>query len=133
MARDLTVVLPDRPGALAELAEAFAEAGIGLLSACGYRARPGETWGILHVLVEDGDAAIKVAEEAGFQISASQEVLLIDVEDRLGALAEIARKLSDDGTNVDLLYLTPRMQLVVGTDDLKEGREGVKTVDARYP
>lgn len=132
MARNLTIVLPDRLGALASAAEALAAAGINIEGACGFRARPGETWGTFHVLVEDGGAARAAVEGAGFQVVDDREVLVVDVEDRVGELARIARQLADEGQNMDLLYLTPTMKLVVGLDSLRTAREGVNMMNSTY-
>jgi hypothetical protein len=50
MPRDLTVVLEDRPGALAQLGRVLGEAGITIDGACGF-VSGGK--GVLHLLVED--------------------------------------------------------------------------------
>ena len=51
-----------------------------------------------------------------------REVLVVDVDDRAGALGEIARKLSDAGVNIELFYLATTTRLVIGVDDLKKAR-----------
>ena len=121
MATDLTIILDDRPGTIAEAAEAIAEAGINLLGVCGF---PSGGVGVMHVLVDDGDAdgARKAAEDAGFEVRASREVLVTDIEDRPGALAEAARSIADEDINVDLLYLATDTRLVLGPDDLDAAR-----------
>ncbi len=50
MATDLTVILEDRPGTLADVGEALGEAGINIDGMCGF---PCEGRGRLHVLVDD--------------------------------------------------------------------------------
>ncbi len=54
MAKDLTVVLENRPGTLAELGEALGKAGINVDGMCGF---PCEGRGVIHILVEDAGAA----------------------------------------------------------------------------
>ena len=54
MARDLTVFMTDQPGRLADLGEALGRAGINIKGGCGF---PCEGRGVVHVLVEDPDAA----------------------------------------------------------------------------
>ena len=132
MAVDLTIILPDRPGALAQVARAIADAGININAASTFRARPGEMWGTFHILVEDGTKAREVAEAAGAQVSEEREVLVIEVEDRVGSLADIAENLQSEGHNLDLIYLAPGNRLVIGTDDLHRAKVGINTMQAHY-
>lgn len=130
MSVNLTIVLPDRPGALADLTEAIAAEGINLRGGCGFP-RPGETWGVFHILVDDAERARELIEARGFEITAENEVMTVQIEDRPGALAEIARKLADEGRNIDLLYLGPDMTLVLGLEDLRKNRPGVNIMDVQ--
>jgi hypothetical protein len=119
MAKDLVVVLEDRPGTLAELGEALGKAGINIDGLCGF---PCEGRGTVHILVEDPAAARRALEDAGLEVGPEREVLLLDAEDRPGMLGEIARKMAGAGVNIDLLYKATRTRLVVGVDDLETAR-----------
>ena len=55
MSTDLTVVLQDRPGELARLGQATGEAGVNIQGMCAFT---GEGRGIIHVLVDDAQAAV---------------------------------------------------------------------------
>jgi len=52
MARDLTVVLQDRPGELARLGQATGQAGLNIQGMC---AITGEGKGVIHLLFDDND------------------------------------------------------------------------------
>ncbi|MGH2787112.1 MAG: ACT domain-containing protein [Actinomycetota bacterium] len=132
MAFDLRIVVPNRPGAAAELLEALAAAGINIEGACG-DLRRGERWGYVHVLVDDQVRASEVVERAGFEVTDQYEVELIDIENRPGAMAEIVRSFAARGTNIDVLYVAAADRLVVGTEDKRPQRRGIKMPDARYP
>ena len=119
MARDLTVVLENRPGTLADLGEALAQAGVNIDGMCGF---PCEGSGIIHILVQDANAARQALEEAGLRVGVERDVILYDAEDRPGMLGEIARKLADAGVNVDLIYKATQTKLVIGGDDLKKAQ-----------
>ena len=119
MAKDLTVILADRPGTLADVGETLGKAGINIDGMCGF---PCEGRGVLHVLVEDGAGARRVLEEGGMEVSGEREVLVLEVEDRPGAFGEIARKIANAGVNVDLGYLATRTRLVIGADDLEKAQ-----------
>ena len=119
MATDLTVILEDRPGTLADLGEAAGAAGVNLDGICGV---PSEGRAMVHVLVEDPAAARSAFEEAGLQVEAEREVLVLDIEDRPGALGQIARQAAAGGANIELVYLTAGGRLVVGADNLEAAR-----------
>ena len=122
MAKDLTVVLQDRPGELARLGQATGEAGVNILGMCAFT---GEGRGIIHILVDDAKAtaATQALEEAGMGVADEREVLVIDVEDRPGTLGELARSLGEASVNIELAYTTfGGVKLVIATDDLDSAR-----------
>jgi hypothetical protein len=116
---DIAVELENRPGTIAELGEAAANAGINLDGICGF---PSEGIGVIHVLVDDPAAARDAFTEAGITVRDEREVLVADVTDRPGELAELTRRLADGGVNVDLIYLATDTRLVLGVDDLDGAR-----------
>jgi hypothetical protein len=122
MAKDLTVVLEDRPGTLAELGEALGKAGINIDGLCGL---PCEGKGIIHILVEDPAGARRALEDAGLEVSTEREVLLLEAEDRPGSLGEVARRMASSGVNIDFVYKATRTKLVIGVDDLERARGAV--------
>jgi hypothetical protein len=122
MATDLTVVLQDRPGELAQLGDAMGRAGVNIK---GLAAFTGEGRGIIHLLFDDAQAgdARRALEDAGMDVADTREVLVIDVEDRPGTLGELARRLGEAGVNIELAYTTfGGVKLVVATDDLESAR-----------
>jgi hypothetical protein len=119
MAKDLTVILADRPGTLADVGETLGKAGINVDGMCGF---PCEGKGVLHILVEDGASARRVLEEGGMEVSGEREVLVLEVEDRPGTFGEITRKIANAGVNVDLCYLATKTRIVIGADDLEKAR-----------
>jgi hypothetical protein len=119
MAKDLTISLEDRPGILAELGEALGGAGINIEGFCGYRS--GGT-GIVHLLVDDATAARRALEGAGFAVEDEREVIVVDVEDRPGALGVVARRIAGADVSLDLAYLGTNTRIVVGAEDLEQLR-----------
>ena len=118
MSTDLTVVLQDRPGELARLGQATGEAGINIQGMCAFT---GEGRGIIHILVDDAQAAVakQALEDAGMGVADQREVMVIDVEDRPGTLGELARSLAEASVNIELAYTTfGGVKLVIATDDV---------------
>ena len=122
MAKDLTVILKDRPGELARLGGAIGEAGVNIDGMC---ALTGEGGGVIHILLADGAAARAraVLERAGMGVADEREVLVVDVDDRPGTLGELARTLGEANVNIELAYTTfGGVKLVIATDDLDSAR-----------
>jgi hypothetical protein len=122
MPTDLTVVLSDKPGQLATLGGATGAAGVNIDGMCAFT---GEGRGIIHVLVSDSkvDRAVAALEDAGMGVADRRQVLVVDIEDRPGSLAEVARELADAGVNIELLYSTfGGVKLVIATDDMASAR-----------
>lgn len=122
MATDLTVILENRPGTLAQAAEALGSAGINIDGSCGF---PCEGVGIFHILVQDGAAGRSALEGAGLKIRAEREVLVLDIEDKPGALGETCRRIADAGANIDLQYLATNTRVVIGADDIEKARGAI--------
>ena len=119
MAKDLTVMLEDRPGTLADMGEALGKAGINIDGWCGI---PCAGRGVIHVLVEDAEGARRALEGGGIEVSGEREVLVLEVDDRPGVFGDIARKISDAGVNIDFGYLATRTRLVLGTADVEKAQ-----------
>ena len=120
MATDLTVILRNVPGTIADLGEAAGKAGVNLLGGCGFECG-GE--GVMHVVVEGDSSAARTAfEQAGMEVRGEREVLVIDVEDTAGGLGRATRRYAEAGINVDLVYLTGDGRLVIGPDDVEQAR-----------
>ena len=119
MATDLTVILRNVPGTIADLGEAAGNAGVNLLGGCGFEVS-GE--GVMHVAVEDAAGARRAFEDGGMEVRAEREVLVVDVNDAPGGLGQVMRRYADAGVNIDLVYITADGRLVIGPDDVERAR-----------
>jgi len=119
MSKDLTLILEDRPGSLAKMGEALGKAGINIDGVCGVTV---EGKGLIHVLVQDPVKARRALEANGIEVAGELDVLVLDVEDRPGVLANIARRLASADVNIQLIYLATSTRLVLGVNDLEKAR-----------
>jgi len=122
MYKDLTVLLENRPGTLAGMGEALGKAGINMGGVCGVVSAGAPS---VHILVEDAAGARQALEASGFHVTAERDVLVLEIEDRPGALGAIARRMADAGVNIDLVYVATGTRLVIGTDDLEKAQSAV--------
>jgi hypothetical protein len=120
MPKDLTVIMEDRPGKLADLGEATGRAGINIDGLC---AVVGDGKGFIHILVQDAASARKALEEAGIDVADEREAVIVDLHDKPGAMGEIARDLADAGVNIDVAYtIFSGVRLVILTEDVEKAR-----------
>lgn len=123
MAKDLLVVLEDRPGTLAEMGEVLGEAGINIEGMCAVTYK-GE--GAVHILVEDPAEAKKALSAKGVDVASEQDVLVVDIVDKPGELGRKARALATAGVNIELVYLAGGSRLVLGVDDMESANKALK-------
>lgn len=120
MYKDFVLIPDDQPGVLARLGEACESAGINIE---GVSAFTGEGKGVVHVLVPDADAALSALSDAGLDVRAARDVLVVDCPDSPGAMGRICRRLADAGLNIQQAYLATQNRLVVAVDDIDRARE----------
>jgi hypothetical protein len=72
--------------------------------------------------VQDATSAFEALESAGIKIAEEQEVIVLDIKDRPGALGEVVHKLGAAKINLETAYLATNTRLVLGADNLAEAR-----------
>jgi hypothetical protein len=115
MAVDLVIDIENTPGALAQVAAAISDAGVNIAAATCVGA--GE-WAELHILVPHAEAAKHSLAISHVAVTREREVVVVDVEDRPGVLADLTRKIARAGVNLDLVYVATRNRVVFGAADL---------------
>src|SRR5205807_8651211 len=99
MAVDLVIDIENAPGALAEVAAAISDAGVNIAAAtCIGSGQQAE----LHILVKHAEAAKHSLAISHLAVTREREVVVVDVEDRPGVLADLTRKIASAGVNLDL-------------------------------
>jgi hypothetical protein len=118
---DLTIELPNRPGALAEMGEALGRAGVSI--------EGGGAWvvgsvGVAHFLFHDGAVARRALEAAGIRVVAEREVVVQRLKQAVpGQLGKLTRRMAEAGVNIEVLYSDHDHQLILVVDDVIRGRE----------
>ena len=122
MAVDLVIDIENTPGALAQVAAAISDAGVNIAAAtCVGSGDQAE----LHILVPHAEAAKHALAISHVGVTREREVVVVDVEDRPGVLADLTRRIAAAGVNLDLVYVATRNRVVFGGDDLEALREAV--------
>jgi hypothetical protein len=115
LAVDLAIDVENTPGALARVAAAISDAGLNIAAAtCVGAGEQAE----LHILVPHGEAAKHLLAISHLAVSREREVVVVDVEDRPGVLADLTRKIARAGVDLDLVYVATQNRVVFGAADL---------------
>jgi hypothetical protein len=112
---DLVIDIENKPGALAQVAAAISDAGVNIAAAtC---VGPGDR-AELHILVPHAEAARHALAISHLAVTREREVVVVDVEDRPGVLADLTRKIARSGVDLDLVYVATRNRVVFGSPNL---------------
>ena len=116
MAFDLVIDIDNKRGALAQVAAAISDAGVNIAAAtCIGNGEKAE----MHILVKHAEAAKHSLAISHLAVSREREVVVVDVEDRPGVLADLTRKIARAGVDLDLVYVATRNRVVFGAPDLE--------------
>ena len=121
LAVDLEIDIENTPGALAEVAAAISDAGVNISAVtC---VGPGDR-AELHILVKHAEAVRHALAISHLAVTKEREVVVVEVEDSPGVLADLTRKIAAAGVDLDLVYIATRNRVVFGAADM----EGLKAV-----
>jgi hypothetical protein len=98
--KQLAIFLDNRPGMLARLADALAEAKINI-----YAITTSDTvdHSVIRLVVSDYLKALHVFEEHGTLV-VEDDVIMLEASNKAGELARIAHKLSEGKVNIEYCY-----------------------------
>ena len=118
--RQLSIFLENRSGRLAEVTEILGEAAINIRA---LSLADTSDFGILRVIVDDTDKALRILEENGFTVNGT-DVLAVEVEDKPGGLARVLKFLDAQEINVEYMYafmekLTDHALLIFRIEDIE--------------
>lgn len=118
-AKEYTVAIPDKPGALGKCFLGLAEAGVNILA---FQSFVDERESLVRFLANDMDAA-KNALRGMSMIFEETDVALVKLANRPGALGRAAARLGENQINIDYSYFglepgSSQVLLVFGVDTL---------------
>lgn len=114
--KEIMISTTDKVGALSKALEPLKAGNISLKAICAWAAE-----GQAHFLmvVENCEKAIEVLKKGGFTAT-TNEVVVTTLPNRIGAMLEATKKLSDAGVSIDHCYVSaagPEAMAVFGTKD----------------
>ena len=98
--RQLMIMVNNSVGSLAEVTSVVSASGINLVAMCAYEV--GNKVAVMFV-TEDNNAAKKLLEKQGFHVQ-EEEVILLSIANKPGALQTVMDKIAEAGINLRLIY-----------------------------
>lgn len=112
---DIHIILDPAPGSLAALGKLLGSNGVGLEGGGVFSTPDG---GHAHFLVEDGEKALQVLSEAGFNVKNVCRPLIRKLpQKRPGELGDIADAIARNGIRILVQYSDHSNRLILLTDD----------------
>jgi hypothetical protein len=102
-AKQLTISLADRAGALGEVASALGEKRVNIQA---FHAYTSDGQGVIRLIVDKLATAKKVFNERGWNVT-EEEMAVIALADKPGTLGATASKLGQAGINIRYAYTGP--------------------------
>ncbi|MFN3479171.1 MAG: ACT domain-containing protein [Thermodesulfovibrionales bacterium] len=101
-AKQLSFFLPNRPGLLSEVSSAIAGAKVNVTAICAYEM--GET--AYFVMNVDSNAKAKKALKAIGADVKEEDVVVVEMPNKVGELEKVAKRIADAGINIEYIYGT---------------------------
>ncbi len=123
---ELYVITPNELGILGRVLGTLANAGVNLKALC---ARSEKRKGIFLLITSDNKKAEKALKELGYEVK-TNNVVTVEIDDRIGAGAEIGVLLGNAAIDIDYCYgistAKARTLLVFQTNDNKKAVETLR-------
>ncbi len=102
--KQLTILTENKVGALADVCTELGNNGVNIKA---ITAQGQGDYGVIRLVTEDEVTSKKALEKLGFRVSVS-DILIVNLPDRPGEMAKVARKLSNAGVDVECVYIIGR-------------------------
>jgi hypothetical protein len=128
-AKQISVCLENKPGRLAGLCKCLAQKKINIIA---ISVAETSEQGVVRMVVDKPAAALKAIAECGPMTCAQMDVLLVDLPNRVGVLAELAVRLASKRINVNFVYGSTgegrgKTNIVVGTPNIKSAAGAIRS------
>jgi hypothetical protein len=120
MLEEIIVAVDDRPGLLADIGELLGSAGVNIETLGAY---DHDGFGVIHLVVDDGEDASEALSSNGFKVEGPRPVLTATIDDRPGELGRYCRRLADAGVVISSAYVAKRSggetEVILAVDDVE--------------
>lgn len=124
MLEEITVIVDDKPGVLADMGELLGRSGVNIETLC---ASSHNGQGVIHFVVDDGEDAAEVLVSNGYKVEGSRQVLAVTLDDRPGELGRYCRRLASSGVDISSAYVAKRgggeSEIILAVSNLEAAKD----------
>lgn len=103
MRKELVIAVPNKIGTLADISKILADHGMNIEGVAGYAM---DSEARIMLVVEDELRAKEALQKGGYKNIKENEVIVLDLENKLGALKGLTARLSADKLDIKYIYGT---------------------------
>jgi len=128
----LNIFLENKPGSLKRFCDVLRDHGINMRALLLPDHRD---YGVVRLVVDDAEEAIEILKDAKI-LALKSPAIAVELENRPGALGEIAERLAGVGVDIDYAYGSSageRATLILGVSDLERAHRALEGHGTAWP
>ncbi|MCK4454824.1 MAG: hypothetical protein KAU99_00595 [Thermoplasmata archaeon] len=120
--KEFKVYSDNKRGELARVAEALAQSSVNIEAISSENSHPEA---FLRIVTNDVNTTKRALSRAGFEFE-EKNIIVLDLIDRPGELAKLAKRMTRAGVNIESIYLLEKARVALAVDDSKKAMKVIK-------
>ena len=120
--KEFKVYSDNKRGELARIAEALAQSSVNIEAISSENSHPDA---FLRIVTNDVNTTKRALARAGYEYD-EKNIIVLDLIDRPGELAKLAKRMTRAGVNIESIYLLEKAKVALAVDDLKKAMKVIK-------
>ena len=120
--KEFKVYSDNKRGELARVAEALAQSSVNIEAIASENSHPEA---FLRIVTNDVNTTKRALSRAGFEFE-EKNIIVLDLIDRPGELAKLAKRMTRAGVNIESIYLLEKARVALAVDDLEKAMKVIK-------
>ncbi len=120
--KEFKVYSDNKRGELAKIAEALAQSSVNIEAIASENSHPEA---FLRIVTNDVNTTKRALSRAGYKYD-EKNIIVLDLIDRPGELAKLAKRMTRAGVNIESIYLLEKARVAMAVDNLEKAMKVVK-------
>lgn len=120
--KEFKVYSDNKRGELARIAEALAQSSVNIEAIASENSHPEA---FLRIVTNDVNTTKRALSRAGYKYD-EKNIVVLDLIDRPGELAKLAKRMTRAGVNIESIYLLEKARVALAVDDLEKAMKVIK-------
>ncbi len=120
--KEFKVYSDNKRGELARIAEALAQSSVNIEAIASENSHPEA---FLRIVTNDVNTTKRALSRAGYKYD-EKNIIVLDLIDRPGELAKLAKRMTRAGVNIESIYLLEKARVALAVDDLEKAMKIIK-------